>query len=217
MFQSLSEKLESAFKHLKGEARITELNIANTVKDIRKALLDADVNFSIAREFTDKVKEKAIGEKVIRSETKCAHHRELAGDVGNEILCSFVVSQVVAEQLLVHGPKVGLGHFSEALEELVRIEELPARCFGQFEAFGRIDFSQRTQNGVAERPFGMAENIKAPDPGKCGKPCEQEKKDGPTEKVVLPAAVPLRSVLNHGVAVSGSRALSRAGGPCMRM
>jgi signal recognition particle subunit SRP54 len=65
MFQSLSEKLESAFKHLKGEARITELNIANTVKDIRKALLDADVNFSIAREFTDKVKEKAIGEKVI--------------------------------------------------------------------------------------------------------------------------------------------------------
>ena len=65
MFQSLSEKLESAFKHLKGEARITELNIANTVKDIRKALLDADVNFSITREFTDKVKEKAIGEKVI--------------------------------------------------------------------------------------------------------------------------------------------------------
>ncbi len=65
MFQSLSEKLESAFKHLTGEARITELNIANTVKDIRKALLDADVNFSIAREFTDKVKEKAIGEKVI--------------------------------------------------------------------------------------------------------------------------------------------------------
>lgn len=65
MFQSLTERLESAFKHLKGEARITELNIANTIKDIRKALLDADVNFSIAREFTDKVKEKAIGEKVI--------------------------------------------------------------------------------------------------------------------------------------------------------
>jgi signal recognition particle subunit SRP54 len=65
MFQSLTERLESAFKHLKGEARITELNIANTVKDIRKTLLDADVNFSIAREFTDKVKEKAIGEKVI--------------------------------------------------------------------------------------------------------------------------------------------------------
>ncbi|OYY07433.1 MAG: hypothetical protein B7Y66_12685, partial [Sphingobacteriia bacterium 35-36-14] len=59
MFQNLSEKLESAFKNLKGEARINELNIANTVKDIRRALLDADVNFKIAKEFTDKVKDKA--------------------------------------------------------------------------------------------------------------------------------------------------------------
>ncbi|PZX60905.1 signal recognition particle protein [Hydrotalea sandarakina] len=67
MFNSLSEKLESAFKNLKGQARITELNIANTVKDIRRALIDADVNFKIAKEFTDKVKEKALGEKVINS------------------------------------------------------------------------------------------------------------------------------------------------------
>ncbi len=67
MFNSLSEKLESAFKNLKGEARINELNIANTVKDIRRALIDADVNFKIAKEFTDKVKEKATGEKVINA------------------------------------------------------------------------------------------------------------------------------------------------------
>lgn len=67
MFQSLSEKLESAFKNLKGQARINDLNIANTVKDIRRALIDADVNFKIAKEFTDKVKEKAMGEKVINS------------------------------------------------------------------------------------------------------------------------------------------------------
>ena len=67
MFNSLSEKLESAFKNLKGQARITELNVANTVKDIRRALIDADVNFKIAKEFTDKVKEKAIGEKVINA------------------------------------------------------------------------------------------------------------------------------------------------------
>ncbi len=65
MFESLSEKLESAFKSLKGEGRITELNIAATVKEIRKALVDADVNYKIAKEFTDGVKEKAIGEKVI--------------------------------------------------------------------------------------------------------------------------------------------------------
>ena len=67
MFNSLSEKLESAFKHLKGQARINELNVANTLKDIRKALLDADVNFKIAKEFTDTIKEKAIGEKVINA------------------------------------------------------------------------------------------------------------------------------------------------------
>lgn len=67
MFNSLSEKLESAFKHLKGQARINELNVANTLKEIRKALLDADVNFKIAKEFTDSVKEKAIGAKVINA------------------------------------------------------------------------------------------------------------------------------------------------------
>ncbi|MEI8099771.1 MAG: signal recognition particle protein [Sediminibacterium sp.] len=67
MFNSLSEKLESAFKNLKGEARINDLNIANTVKDIRRALIDADVNFKIAKEFTDRVKEKAVGEKVINA------------------------------------------------------------------------------------------------------------------------------------------------------
>ncbi len=67
MFNALSEKLESAFKHLKGQARINDLNVANTLKDIRKALLDADVNFKIAKEFTDTIKDKAVGEKVINA------------------------------------------------------------------------------------------------------------------------------------------------------
>ncbi|MFN8289851.1 MAG: signal recognition particle protein [Chitinophagaceae bacterium] len=67
MFNSLQEKLESAFKNLKGQARITELNIASTVKEIRRALVDADVNYKIAKEFTDKVKDKAMGEKVINA------------------------------------------------------------------------------------------------------------------------------------------------------
>jgi signal recognition particle subunit SRP54 len=65
MFQNLSERLESAFKNIKGEGRITELNIAATVKDIRRALVDADVNFKIAKEFTDTVKDKALGSKVL--------------------------------------------------------------------------------------------------------------------------------------------------------
>ena len=63
MFENLSERLESAFKQLKGEGRINEINIATTVKDIRRALVDADVNYKIAKEFTDTVKEKALGEK----------------------------------------------------------------------------------------------------------------------------------------------------------
>lgn len=67
MFNSLSEKLESAFKNIKGQGRISELNIANTVKDIRRALVDADVNYKIAKDFTDKVKEKALGSKVLLS------------------------------------------------------------------------------------------------------------------------------------------------------
>jgi signal recognition particle subunit SRP54 len=67
MFSNLSERLESAFKNLKGEARINDLNVANTIKDIRRALIDADVNFKIAKEFTDKVKEKATGEKVLNA------------------------------------------------------------------------------------------------------------------------------------------------------
>ncbi len=67
MFNNLQEKLESAFKNLKGQGRITELNIATTVKEIRRALVDADVNYKIAKEFTDRVKDKAMGEKVINA------------------------------------------------------------------------------------------------------------------------------------------------------
>src|ERR1700733_1298393 len=65
MFENLTDRLESAFKQIKGEGRITELNIAATIKDIRRALIDADVNYKIAKEFTDTVREKAMGQKVV--------------------------------------------------------------------------------------------------------------------------------------------------------
>ena len=65
MFDNLSERLERSFKILKGEGRITEINIAETVKDIRKALLEADVNYKTAKQFTDQVKEKALGQNVM--------------------------------------------------------------------------------------------------------------------------------------------------------
>lgn len=65
MFENLQEKLEGAFKSLKGQGTITELNIASTVKEIRRALVDADVNYKIAKEFTDKVKDEALGQNVL--------------------------------------------------------------------------------------------------------------------------------------------------------
>lgn len=67
MFESLSEKLEGALKDVSGQGRINELNIASTMREIRRALLDADVNYQVAREFTERVKERALGEKVLSS------------------------------------------------------------------------------------------------------------------------------------------------------
>jgi signal recognition particle subunit SRP54 len=67
MFENLSDKLEKSFKLLKGQGRITEINIAETLKDVRRALLDADVNYKIAKSFTDSVKEKALGRDVLKS------------------------------------------------------------------------------------------------------------------------------------------------------
>lgn len=67
MFESLSEKLEGALKTVSGQGRINELNIAETMREIRRALLEADVNYQVARDFTDRVKEKALGEDVLNS------------------------------------------------------------------------------------------------------------------------------------------------------
>ena len=65
MFENLSERLERSFKILKGEGRITEINVAETLKDVRRALLDADVNYKVAKTFTDTVKKKALGQNVL--------------------------------------------------------------------------------------------------------------------------------------------------------
>lgn len=89
MFENLSDRLERSFKLLKGQGRITEINIAETLKDVRKALLDADVNFKIAKQFTDDVRQKAMGQNVIKSISpkelivKIVHD-ELAALMGSE-------------------------------------------------------------------------------------------------------------------------------------
>ncbi|MCI9171859.1 signal recognition particle protein [uncultured Duncaniella sp.] len=67
MFENLSERLERSFKILKGEGKITEINVAETLKDVRRALLEADVNFKVAKQFTDEVKAKAMGQNVINA------------------------------------------------------------------------------------------------------------------------------------------------------
>ena len=67
MFDSLSERLERSFKILKGEGKITEINIAEALKDVRRALIEADVNYKVAKNFIDTVKEKALGQNVLIS------------------------------------------------------------------------------------------------------------------------------------------------------
>ena len=65
MFENLSERLERSFKILKGEGKITEINISETLKEVRRALLDADVSYKVAKEFCDNVKQKALGQNVL--------------------------------------------------------------------------------------------------------------------------------------------------------
>ena len=89
MFDNLSERLERSFKILKGEGRITEINVAETLKDVRRALLDADVNYKVAKTFTDTVKQKALGQNVLTAVKPSQLmvkivHDELAALMGGE-------------------------------------------------------------------------------------------------------------------------------------
>ncbi|MEE4214432.1 MAG: signal recognition particle protein, partial [Bacteroidales bacterium] len=89
MFENLTDRLERSFQMLKGQGRITEINIAETLKDVRRALLDADVNYKIAKTFTDTVKEKALGQNVLNAVKPSQMmvkivHDELAGLMGGE-------------------------------------------------------------------------------------------------------------------------------------
>ncbi len=94
MFENLSDRLETAFKDLKGEGKITELNIASSVKEIRRALVAADVNYKIAKEFTDKVKEEALGTRNVLKSVK-----------PGELMVKIVMDELVE---LMGGQKVGI-------------------------------------------------------------------------------------------------------------
>jgi len=89
MFENLSERLEKSFKILRGQGRISEINISETLKEVRRALLDADVNFKIAKQFTDNIKAKALGQEVLKSVNPSQMmvkivHDELTGLMGGD-------------------------------------------------------------------------------------------------------------------------------------
>ncbi len=88
MFESLSDKLDRAFKVLKGQGKITEINVAETLKEVRKALLDADVNYKIAKQFTDSVKEKALGQDVLTAVSPSQMMVKLVHDELTELMGS---------------------------------------------------------------------------------------------------------------------------------
>ena len=86
MFETLSSRLEGAFKKLKGQGRITEINVAETVKEIRRALVDADVNYKVAKDFTDNVKEKALGMNVLTAVSPSQLMVKIVNDELTELL-----------------------------------------------------------------------------------------------------------------------------------
>jgi signal recognition particle subunit SRP54 len=94
MFENLSEKLEGAFKNLKGEGKLTEINIAQSIKEIRRALVAADVNYKIAKEFTDNVKDKALGSENVLNAVK-----------PGELMVKIVLDEMIA---LMGGQAVGI-------------------------------------------------------------------------------------------------------------
>ena len=96
MFDNLSSKLDKAFQVLKGHGKITEINVAETLKEVRRALLDADVNFKIAKEFTVEVKKKAIGQKVLTSLQPGQLMVKIVKDeLTNLLVASLVVTAVI--------------------------------------------------------------------------------------------------------------------------
>ena len=115
MFDSLSLKLEKAFQTLKGQGRITEINVASTIKEIRKALIDADVNYKVAKDVTDDIKEKAMGQNVLTSVSPgqlmvkivSDELTQLMGGTAAEININDLVSvkkqQAILDAIAIHG------------------------------------------------------------------------------------------------------------------
>ena len=130
MFESLSERLDRSFKILKGQGKITEINVAETLKDVRKALLDADVNYKVAKTFTDEVKTKALGQNVLLAVkpqemmVKIVHD-ELARLMGGENVALNVKSQAGQPAIILMSGLQGSGKttFSGKLANMLKTKQ----------------------------------------------------------------------------------------------
>ncbi|MDE5682813.1 MAG: signal recognition particle protein, partial [Muribaculaceae bacterium] len=132
MFEKLSDRLERSFKLLKGQGRITEINVAETLKDVRRALIDADVNYKVAKTFTDTVKQKALGQNVINAikpgelMVKIVHD-ELASLMGGEpvpLKLSGKPSIILMSGLQGSGKTTFTGKLAKKLKEEKRMRPL---------------------------------------------------------------------------------------------
>ena len=105
MFESLSQKIEKAIQTLKGQGRITEINVASTIKEIRKALIDADVNYKVAKEVTDEIKVKAMGQNVLTAISP----GQLLTKITNDELTLLMGGE--SEDIRIEGnPEIGRAH-----------------------------------------------------------------------------------------------------------
>ena len=136
MFENLSERLERSFKILKGEGKITEINVAETLKDVRRALLDADVNYKVAKAFTDTVKQKALGQNVLTAVkpqqlmVKIVHD-ELALLMGGETTDMNIKGHpaiILMAGLNGAGKTTMSGKLAKMLKEKRQMNPLPAAC-----------------------------------------------------------------------------------------
>jgi len=136
MFESLGERLERSFKILKGEGKITEINVAETLKDVRKALLEADVNYKIAKTFTDTVKEKALGQNVLTAVkpgemmVKIVHDElvELMGSVATDINIKGSPAIILMSGLQGSGKTTFSGKLANMLKKEKNKRPLLAAC-----------------------------------------------------------------------------------------
>lgn len=137
MFDSLNEKLESAFKSLSGNAKLTEINIAQSIKEIRRALVGADVNYKIAKEFTDKVKEEALGTRNVLNAVKPGELMvkivmdemiELMGGTAEGINLSGKPSVILISGLQGSGKTTFTGKLSKFLKDKKKKKVLVAAC-----------------------------------------------------------------------------------------